>query len=374
MPCGHGFTVQGRTVIRGPGAARRETLRQHLRVEYTALTMLRLRLATMLLITLVVPASHGRAQRHPALCGKCVRGDMNFLASDELHGRGSATRDEHLAAQFAAALFESFGLEPGGDHGSFLQKAPLPSPLPERLARRLKPFEDVPRNSTWNAVAILRGSDDKTREDAILLTAHLDHLGIGPEVNGDAIYNGADDDASGTTAVLELARALSRGRAPRRTIIFALFGSEEIGGFGNAYFLAHPPIALEHIVTNLEFEMIGRPDTAVKAGYFWLTGFERTDLGPTLAKHGAHIAADPHPQQNFFMRSDNYALARKGIIAQTVSSFNLHSDYHQPSDEVSRVDFPYMTTVIGSMVEPIQWLANTDWKPQWNAGGRPPAN
>jgi hypothetical protein len=315
-----------------------------------------------------------RAQEHPTLCGECVRGDMDYLASDELHGRGSATRDEHLAAQFAAALFEGFGLEPGGDQSSFLQKAPLPSPLPERLTARLKQFEDVPRSSTWNAVAILRGSDDKTRGDAILLTAHLDHLGIGPAVNGDSIYNGADDDASGTTAVLELARALSHGPRPRRTIVFALFGSEEIGGYGNAYFLAHPPVSLDHIIANLEFEMIGRPDPAVPAGNFWLTGYERTDLGPTLAKHGAHLAADPHPKQNFFMRSDNYALARQGIIAQTVSSFNLHSDYHQPSDEVSRVDLPYMTTVIGSMIEPIAWLANTDWKPQWNPGGRPTAN
>src|SRR5664279_710368 len=98
MPGGHVSAVHGRTVIHGPGTARRETVRQHLRVEYTAHTMLRLRLATMLLITLVIPASYTRAQRRTALCGECVRADMNFLASDELHGRGSATRDEHLAA------------------------------------------------------------------------------------------------------------------------------------------------------------------------------------------------------------------------------------------------------------------------------------
>ena len=185
------------------------------------------------------------------------------------------------------------------------------------------------------------------------------------------IYNGADDDASGTTAVLALAQALARGPRPRRTIIFALFGSEEIGGYGNRYFLDHSPLPLARLVANLEFEMIGRPDPAVPRGNFWLTGYDRSDLGPSLAAHGAHVAADPHPREKFFTRSDNYALAQRGIIAQTVSSFNLHKDYHQPSDELSLIDLPYMTEVIGSMIGPIEWLANTDYKPAWLPGGKP---
>jgi Zn-dependent M28 family amino/carboxypeptidase len=304
---------------------------------------------------------------------------MQFLAADELHGRGSATRDEHIAALYAASQFEQLGLEPGGDGGSFLQKAPLPDPLPPRVADRLKNFEHTPRTETWNAVAILRGTADtsdapgdrKTMGEAILLTAHLDHLGIGPAVAGDSIYNGADDDASGTSAVLALARAFAGRPRPRRTIIFALFGSEEIGGYGNRYFLDHPPVPLDQLVANLEFEMIGRPDPAVPVGEFWLTGYERSNLGPVLAAHGARLAADPHPKEQFFTRSDNYALAKRGIIAQTVSSFNLHKDYHQPSDELSRIDFAYMTEVIGSMVAPVEWLANSSFKPEWLPGGKP---
>lgn len=325
-----------------------------------------------LVITLLAASCRlAAAAEAPRFCGKCVRADEAFLASDELHGRGSATRDEHITAIWAASLFQSFGLEPGGDNGSFLQKAPLPNPLPERLKQRLSKFEDTPRTETWNAVGILRGADVKTGADAILLTAHLDHLGIGPAVNGDSIYNGADDDASGTTAVIELARALSQGKRPKRTILFVLFGSEEIGGFGNSYFIGHSPVPLDHIVANLEFEMIGRPDPAVPSGNFWLTGFERSNLGPELAKRGAHIVGDPHPKEQFFQRSDNYALAKRGVVAQTVSSFSLHKDYHQPSDEISKLDFPYMTTVIESMVKPIAWLANTDWKPAWNPSGKP---
>ena len=294
---------------------------------------------------------------------------MAFLADDELHGRGSATRDEHIAALFAASQFQSLGLEPGGDNGTFLQKTQLPNPLPANVQQRLSKFEDKPRKETWNAIAILRGST--APNEVVLLTAHLDHLGIGPAVNGDTIYNGADDDASGTTAVLALAHMLATGRRPRRTTVFALFGSEEIGGFGNRAFLAHPPVPLPSIIANLEFEMIGRPDSSVPAGTLWLTGFNRTNLGPELAKHGAHLVNDPHMGQHFFRRSDNYALALQGIIAQTVSSFGLHKDYHQPSDELRTIDFTHMTNAIASMIGPVSWLANTTWKPQWNLGRKP---
>ena len=294
---------------------------------------------------------------------------MDFLADDELHGRGSATRDEHIAALFVAAQLQALGLEPGGDNGTFLQKTPLPNPLPQHLQQRLSKFEDTPRKETWNAVAILRGST--APNEVVLLTAHLDHLGMGPAVKGDSNYNGADDDASGTTAVLALARILASSPRPRRTIVFALFGSEELGGFGNAAFLKDPPVPLPSIVANLEFEMIGRPDPLVPEGTLWLTGFDRSDLGPELAKHGARLVNDPHPDQKFFQRSDNYALAKQGIIAHTVSSFGLHPDYHQPSDELTKIDFAHMDQAIESMQSPILWLANTDWRPKWNPNGKP---
>jgi hypothetical protein len=298
-----------------------------------------------------------------------VHADMEFLADDELHGRGSATRDEHIAALFAAAQFQSLGLAPGGDNNTFLQKTPLPSPLPPRTQQRLSKFEDTPRKSAWNAIAILRGST--LPDEVVLLTAHLDHLGIGPAVKGDSIYNGADDDASGTTAVLTLAHILATGPRPRRTIVFALFDAEEIGGYGNHALLQHPPVPLSSIIANLEFEMIGRPDPALPAGTLWLTGFDRSNLGPELARHGARLVNDPHPKEQFFRRSDNYALAQQGIIAHTVSSYGLHKDYHQPSDELSTIDFTHMTNAIASMVNPIRWLADTSWKPRWNPGGRP---
>ena len=218
---------------------------------------------------------------------------------------------------------------------------------------------------------MLRGSDPNLRASAVLLSAHLDHLGIGKPVNGDRIYNGADDDASGTSAVLELARILGAGAHPRRTVIFALFGSEETGGQGSTYFREHPPIPLRDIAVNLEFEMLGRADSAVRSDTVWLTGWERSNLGPMLAAHGANLVGDPHPEQNFFARSDNYVLAKKGVVAQTVSSYGLHTDYHQPSDDISHIDFQHMDAAIGSLLRPVSWLVNSSFTPKWNAGGKP---
>jgi hypothetical protein len=231
--------------------------------------------------------------------------------------------------------------------------------------------EAAESRSTWNAVGILRGSDPKAASQVIVLSAHLDHLGVNEAASGDKIFNGADDDASGCVAVLEMARVFAAGRRPRRTIYFVCFGSEESGGYGSRYFIANSSVPLTDMVANLNFEMLGRPDAKVAAGMLWLTGFERSDLGPTLARQGAAIVADPHPEQNFFQRSDNYTLAVKGVVAHTVSSFGLHTDYHRASDEISKIDFPFMTRSLNSLVGPIRWLANSNFRPAWLPGKAP---
>jgi hypothetical protein len=259
------------------------------------------------------------------------------------------------------------------DRAAYDAVAALADGAPIGFNAELKAAETT---STWNAVGRLSGTDPKLKDEIILLSAHLDHVGTrtppaSASAGADTIYNGADDDASGTAAVLELAHALALGSKPKRTIVFALFGSEESGGFGSRFFADRPPAPLHTIVANLQFEMIGRPDPKVAAQTLWLTGFERSDLGPTLAKHGARLVRDPHPEQNFFMRSDNYQFARRGIIAHTVSSYGMHTDYHQPSDEVRTIDFLHMTRAIASMLEPIRWLANSSFKPEWLPGMKP---
>ncbi len=234
---------------------------------------------------------------------------------------------------------------------------------------KLAPSKD---QFTWNAMGKITGTDKALGSEVILLTSHLDHLGVRENNAGDdKIFNGADDDASGSVAVLEMARVLASGKKPKRTVYFVCFGSEESGGFGATYFVNNMPFPKENLVANLEFEMIGRPDAKVKPEELWMTGYERSTLGPELAKRGAKLVQDPHPEQNFFQRSDNIQLARAGIIAHTVSSFGLHTDYHRASDEVKTIDFTHMTRSINSMVAPVQWLVNSPFKPVWNEGMKP---
>jgi Zn-dependent M28 family amino/carboxypeptidase len=187
----------------------------------------------------------------------------------------------------------------------------------------------------------------------------------------DGINNGADDDASGTIAVMELARALAHGPRPARTIVFALFGSEESGGHGAGFFVDLPVVPLAEIVLDLQFEMIGRPDPMVAEKTLWLTGYERSNLGAELARLGARLVADPHPSESFFTRSDNIRFARRGIVAHTVSSYGLHTDYHRPSDQIETIDFAHMTESIRSLLEPIRKLADSTFRPAWNPGGCP---
>jgi Zn-dependent M28 family amino/carboxypeptidase len=224
---------------------------------------------------------------------------------------------------------------------------------------------------TWNAVGRLPG---RSAKGVILLSAHIDHLGTRtdpPAAAADQLFNGADDDASGAVAVLELMEALARGRRPRHSIVFALFGSEETGGNGSWFFAAKPVVPLADIRANLQFEMIGRPDGKVPPQTLWLTGYERSTLGPALSRRGAKLVQDPHPEQNFFERSDNIQFARRGVIAHTVSSYGLHEDYHTPDDEIDRIDFAHMTAAIRSLLDPIRWLANSDFVPTWVQGKKP---
>lgn len=260
------------------------------------------------------------------------------------------------------------------DKDAYAAIAALPEGTVLTLRAEMKPPQVA---HTWNAMGRLKGRSNDQSDEVILLSAHLDHLGnravatASPASAADTIFNGADDDASGSVAVLELAEQLAKGKRPRRSVIFVWFGSEESGGYGARHFIDAPPVPLEKIVANLEFEMIGRADKAVPPHTLWLTGYERSNLGPELAKRGAKLVADPHPDQNFFQRSDNIQLARRGVIAQTVSSFGLHTDYHRASDEVTTIDFAHMTDSIRSMLKPVLWLANSTFKPAWLPGKKP---
>lgn len=223
--------------------------------------------------------------------------------------------------------------------------------------------------STYNAIGFLAGTDPAS--GTILLTAHLDHIGIGTAVNGDSIYNGANDDAAGTTGVLELAHALAAGPKLKRSILFVCYGSEEAGELGSEYFGKHPPVPLKDIVANLEFEMIGNQDPKMPKDTLLLTGWDRSNLGATLKEHGAKLGPDPYPEQHFFERSDNYQLALQGVVAHTAAGWGTPPTYHQPNDDLAHLDFDFMTSAIQSLIEPVRWLAASDFKPAWFPGAQP---
>jgi Zn-dependent M28 family amino/carboxypeptidase len=306
---------------------------------------------------------------------------LSALADDSMEGRGTGARGSMRAAAFIAAQMRAAGLQPAGDSGYF-QHVPMARPAPTAQPSRrrilaLSSFEaldTIPadrRLTGGNVVGILPGSDPALAQEVVLVDAHYDHLGIGTPVNGDSIYNGADDDASGTVAVLEIARILARGAHPKRTIVFLATTGEEVGLVGTNWYIAHPVRPLAQHEVNLEIEMIGRPDSlAGGSGRGWLTGYERSTMGETFAAAGLPIVPDQRLTQQFFQRSDNIGFARRGIVAHTLSSFNLHTDYHRPSDEVRFVDFDHMAALINAAAQAVRLLADGP-RVEWKLGGRP---
>lgn len=416
-----------------------------------------------------------------------IAAHVRFLAGPELQGRGSATRDEAIAAAYVAARFQGYGLQPAPGADGYLQKVKVIRPRLEgdpaltvggkRVAgatllfggadkaggtaalftgddaaampggdvlfvssAKLPPIAAIraaagkgtkllvlraseqttklwaqiggkprltaylasqpPRDAltvlilpaaafdrakvegrrvemalpglvreeveTTNAIGYLPGTDPKA--GVILLAAHLDHLGV--RADG-TVMHGANDNASGTAAVLELAHALSSGKRHRRGILFAAFGAEEMGGFGSRAFAQAPPVPLTDIVANIAIEMIGAQDPKLPAGTMMMTGYERSTLGPALAERGALVAKDPYPEQNFFERSDNYALAQRGVVAHTISGWAVTPTYHSPKDMIEALDIPFMARAVQSLIGPARWLADSDFRPDWTPGGKP---
>jgi Peptidase family M28 len=222
--------------------------------------------------------------------------------------------------------------------------------------------------SAPNTVGILMGSDPKLRNEYLVYSAHMDHIGITPG-QADSINNGADDDGSGTTGVMELAEAFTRpGARPRRSIIFLTVSGEEKGLWGSKYFSEHPPVPISQIVADINIDMIGRnwPDTIVAIGK------EHSDLGATLnrvnAAHpelGMTAIDDRWPEERFYFRSDHYNFARVGV--PILFFFNgVHEDYHEVTDSPDKINSEKEARIIRLLFYLGQEVANAPRRPQWN--------
>lgn len=226
------------------------------------------------------------------------------------------------------------------------------------------------QTSAPNVVGILEGSDPELKGEYVVFSGHMDHVGMGtPDANGDSIFNGADDDASGTVAVMEVAEAMtSMPVAPRRSMIFLLVSGEEKGLWGSQYYADNPSVPVENLVADLNADMVGRnwPDTIVAIGK------EHSDLGETLNRVNQRhpelrmtAIDDIWPEERFYYRSDHFNFARKGV--PILFFFNgTHPDYHGRDDEPDRLDTEKAARISQLLFFLGMEVANADQRPKWN--------
>ena len=224
-----------------------------------------------------------------------------------------------------------------------------------------------------NVAGLLRGSDPQLKDTYIVVTAHYDHLGVRPNAPGDNIFNGANDDASGTSSVIEIANTLTAiGEKPRRSIVFITVFGEEIGGYGARWYTAHPIFPIAKTIADINLEHLGRTDDneGPHVGMFNLTGFDYTDIAATFATAGAQtgvqVIKHPTKSDSFFGRSDNTTFADAGIPSTTLSVSYEFPDYHQPGDEWQKLDYDNLARVDTTIAIGLLSMANSDRTPQWN--------
>jgi hypothetical protein len=250
-----------------------------------------------------------------------------------------------------------------------------------RLSLSLKNNEAT----TQNVVGIIEGRDSRLKREYVALGAHYDHVGVGRPVDGDSIYNGADDDGSGTTALLALAEAFSKGKRPARSILFVWHAGEEKGLWGSEYFARFPTVPLEQIVAQLNIDMIGRsrqagdtnPKNRMLTGpheiYVIGSKLMSTQLGElSEAVNAAYLGIkfnyhydQPNDPERLFYRSDHYNYARFGV--PIIFYFDgVHEDYHQPSDHADKIDYEKMERVTRTIFVTASELANRPTRPVVN--------
>ncbi|HLL85267.1 MAG TPA: M20/M25/M40 family metallo-hydrolase, partial [Longimicrobium sp.] len=352
-------SMRGRVVVVSlPGASSRDWRRERARQRTAAQ-----RAGAAAVVHLLDPSwtadSVARYAAPATRGGRTLGGEIafpQFMITHEAATRmfaGAGTPLATLAARGAAARFR-------------------PAPLAGVTATLALPQEEMDRARAPNVIAILPGSDPVLRNEYVVLSAHMDHVGVGQPVNGDSIYNGADDDASGTTGLLEVAQALSMMRdRPRRSIAFVHVSGEEKGLLGSEWFSEHPTIPLAQIVANINVDMIGRnnPDSVV------VIGKDYSSLGALADRvQAAHpelrltLSDDLWPEEQFFFRSDHYNFARKEIPSIFFFS-GVHADYHRPSDHVEKIDADKATRISRMVLYLVNEIANAPERPRWDPKG-----
>jgi Peptidase family M28 len=223
-----------------------------------------------------------------------------------------------------------------------------------------------------NVVGVLRGSDPALRDTYVMVTAHYDHLGVRGTGEGDHINNGANDDASGTASVIEVANALAVLPArPKRSIVFMTFFGEELGLVGSRYYGAHPIFPLSRTVADLNLEQLGRTDVdgGSSLGLVNVTGFDFSTLTDAVVKAGGatglQVVKNAQLNERYFAQSDNQALADAGVPAHTLSVGYVFPDYHKPGDEWPKLDYNNLAIIDRTVALAVYDVADSTGTPQW---------
>ncbi len=330
------------------------------------------RLATVLaLATAVSAVAQTKYGNTDAITQARLKAHLEFVAHDLLEGRGTPSRGLDLACEYVATQLKLWGAKAAGDNVTFFQKFEIPG----------SPADN--KQYTQNVVAIIPGSDPVLSKEYVAIGAHIDHVGMG-QGSGDQIFNGADDDGSGTVAMLEMAHAFLTGTSKtKRSILFVWHAGEERGLWGSAHYANNPTVPINSIIAQLNIDMIGRsrPVGDNKDSNKMLTGPDSiyvvgsnrlsTELGKVLGdvnrglynlKYDYHYD-EPNDPENIYMRSDHYNYAVKGIpIAFWFDG--VHEDYHQVSDHVDRIDFRKLERVSRTIFASAHFLANRTTRPK----------
>ncbi|MDJ0645594.1 MAG: M28 family metallopeptidase [Flavobacteriaceae bacterium] len=258
------------------------------------------------------------------------------LSSDEFEGRKTGEKGQKIAARYLEEVYKGLGIAAARENGDYQQRIPM------------EYFRGRSKDTASNVVAYIKGSEKPN--EYIILSAHYDHVGM----RGNNIFNGADDDASGTSAVLEIAEAFKKaadnGNAPKRSVVFLNVSGEEIGLFGSKYYTEHPIFPLRETVANLNIDMIGRVDQRHKDNpeFVYLIGADKIskelhELSEAVNKKYVNLELDytyndENDPNRFYYRSDHYNFAKNGI--PIIFYFNgVHEDYHKPTDTADKIRY-----------------------------------
>jgi len=268
---------------------------------------------------------------------------MEFLASDDLMGRDSGTEGIAKAADFIEKIFIKNGVRP------------YFSSYRDTLSNFEKP--------AYNMVGFVEGNDSDFRDEYVILGAHYDHIGIIEPENGDNIANGANDNATGTTTVLELARYFGNNKTNKRSIIFALFSAEEKGLLGSKHLAQKLKENGLNLYAMLNYEMVGVPLVG-KDHLTYLTGYEQSNLAEVANSYSDKVFTGFLPKAkefNLFKRSDNYPFHEAfSVPSQTFSTFDFTNFdyYHKVGDEISEMDFEHMADIVNESIPVMEGILN----------------